>query len=67
MIDAAFVFPLTTLGITLASATRNFSTPSTLSRGSTGLFVSIHGQRLVADQTDRADIMPDFANGDSDE
>jgi hypothetical protein len=37
MIDAAFVLPLTTFGMTLASATRRRSTPITRSRGSTTL------------------------------
>ena len=37
MIDAAFVFPLTIFGMTLASATRNLSTPITRNRGSTTL------------------------------
>jgi hypothetical protein len=37
LIEAALVFPLTTSGITLVSATRSRSTPITFSSGSTTL------------------------------
>ena len=54
MIDAAFVFPLTTLGMTLASATRSFSyTQPRASRGSTTLPMRqvhrqvVHGYRKM--------------------
>ena len=56
MIDAALVLPLTTLGMTLASATRRPATPAPVARGSTTLPIRhvdrevVHGQRVVAGQ-----------------
>jgi hypothetical protein len=46
MVDGALVLPIVTLGMTLASVTRNFATPNSRGRGS---IVSAGGQRDVAD------------------